>query len=87
MFNISNYLEKFKKITPPNKFIKDVFIGVVKNTTNIILKKDDIDIRNGIIFISTDQIIKNEIFLQKNKIMKYFTKNINNYKKTIRNIY
>ncbi|PIT96529.1 hypothetical protein COT82_02735 [Candidatus Campbellbacteria bacterium CG10_big_fil_rev_8_21_14_0_10_35_52] len=86
MFNISNFLEKFKNITPPNKFIKDIFISVVKNTTNILLKKNDLDVRNGTIFISTDPIIKNEIFLQKDEIMKQIVKNLNKYKKTIRDM-
>lgn len=86
MFNIGNFLERFKNITPPDKFVKDVFIYVVKDAVNIEIEKDDLDVRNGTIFISIDPIIKSEIFLKKNEIMKNLTKKLKEYKKTIRDI-
>lgn len=79
-------MEKFKNITPPDKFVKDVFIGVVKDAVNIELEKDNLDVRNGTIFISIDPIIKSEIFLKKTEIMKNLTEKLEGYKKTIRDI-
>ncbi|MFQ5661677.1 MAG: hypothetical protein ACE5F2_00280 [Candidatus Paceibacteria bacterium] len=86
MFNIGNFLEKFKNITPPDKFVKDVLIGVVKDVVNIEIEKENIDVRNGTIFISADPIIKNEIFLKKSEIMQNLTGRLKQYKKTIREI-
>lgn len=86
MFNIGNFLEKFKNITPPDKFVKDVLIGVVKDTVNIDIEKDNIDVRNGTIFITVDPIIKSEIFFKKSEIIKSLTEKLKKYKKTIREI-
>lgn len=86
MFNIGNFLEKFRNITPPDKFVKDVLIDVVKETANIDIEKENLDVRNGVIFISIDSIIKNEIFLKKAEIMKNLTEKLKEYKKTIRDI-
>lgn len=86
MFNIGNFLEKFRNITPPDKFVKDVLIDVVKETANIDIEKENLDVRNGVIFISIDSIIKNEIFLKKAEIMKNLTEKLKKYKKTIRDI-
>lgn len=87
MFNIGNFLEKFKNITPPDKFVKDVLISVVKETTNIDIEKDNIDVRNGTIFISVDPIIKNEIFLKKGEVLENLREKLKVYKKTIRDLH
>lgn len=86
MFNIGNFLEKFKNITPPDKYVKEVFITVVKSVVGIEIEKEDLDVRNGVIFISADPIVKNEIFLKKSEIMKNLIKELKQYKKTIRDI-
>lgn len=86
MFNIGNFLEKFKSITPPDKFVKDGLVSVVKETTNIEIEKENIDVRNGTIFITADPIIKNEIFLKKGEIMQSLTEKLKEYKKTIKDI-
>ena len=62
MFNIGNYLVKFKNITPPDKFVKEIFIDVVKETTNIKIEKDSINVRKGTIFLSVDPIVKMKFF-------------------------
>lgn len=86
MFNISQFLEKFKNITPPDKFVKEIFISVVKDTSGIALEAGDLDVRNGVIFISTNPIVKNEIFLKKREILQNLSKELKQYKKDIRNI-
>lgn len=86
MFNIGNFLEKFKNITPPDKFVKEVLIDVVKDIVDIEIEKDNIDVRNGTIFISVDPIIKNEIFLKKSEVMENLKEKLKIYKKTIKEI-
>ena len=86
MFNIGNFLEKFKNITPPDKFVKEVLIDVVKDVVSVEIEKDNIDVRNGTIFISVDPIIKNEIFLKKSEVMENLKEKLKIYKKTIKDI-
>lgn len=86
MLNIGNFLEKFKNIAAPDKFVKGVLIAVINDAAGVGIEKDDIDVRNGTIFLSIDPIIKNEIFLKKNEIMENLTKKLSAYKKTIRDI-
>lgn len=86
MFNISDYLSKFKNITPPDKFVKDELVSVVKDVAGIDIEKENIDVRNGTVFISTDPLIKNEIFLRKKEVLESLREKLKVYKKTVRDI-
>lgn len=87
MFNISDFLEKFKNITPPDKFIKDELIGAVRDIVCIDIKKDDINVRLGTVFLSVDPIIKNEIFLRKKEVLESLKERLKVYKKTIKSLH
>lgn len=87
MFNISSFLEKFKNITPPDKFVKDEFIGVVKDVIGIDIKKENIAVRGGKIFLSIDPIVKNEIFLRKRDMLETLKERLKVYKKTIKSLH
>jgi len=87
MFNIGDYLSKFKNITPPDKFVKDELVAVVKDVVGVEIEKDDIDVRNGTVFLSVDPIIKNEIFLRKKEVLESLRENLKSYKKTVRDIH
>jgi hypothetical protein len=86
MFNIGDYLSKFKNITPPDKFVKDELVLVVKEIVGVEIEKGDIDVRNGTIFLSVDPIVKNEIFLRKAEVMENLKEKLKIYKKTIRDL-
>lgn len=75
---IGGYLDKFKKITPPNKKIKATAINVIENLSTIKLKKEQIKINNNILFINTEPIIKNEVFIKKTDIIKKLNKSLPN---------
>lgn len=87
MFNISSFLEKFKNITHPDKFIKDEFIGVAKDILGINIKKENIAVRDGKIFLSVDPIVKNEIFLRKEAVLENLKERLKIYKKTIKSLH
>jgi hypothetical protein len=87
MFNISDYLSRFKNITPPDKFVKDELVAVVKDVIGVEIKKDNIDVRNGTIFLSVDPIIKNEIFLKKAEVLESLREKLKIYKKTVRDLH
>ncbi|MBT3283013.1 hypothetical protein HN375_02555 [bacterium] len=87
MFNISDYLSKFKNITPPDKFVKDELVAVVKEVVGVEIEKDSIDVRNGTVFLSVDPIIKNEIFLRKTEVLESLREKLKSYKKTVRDLH
>ncbi len=84
MFNIDNFLIKFKNLTNTDKIIKDIFSKIVLDILNIKINNKDIYIKKDILYIKTSSINKNEIFLNKNIIIKEIKKQLKN--KNINNI-
>lgn len=69
MFNIDDFLNKFKNLTPPDNEVREKVIEIIKNEINITIDKKNISIRNNSIFIKTKPIIKNELFINKEKLL------------------
>ncbi len=69
MFDISKYLEKFKKISMSRDFLRDIVSGAVKEVCKIEIDPKNIEVKNFIARISEKTIIKSEIFLKKAKIL------------------
>jgi len=68
--NIAKYLEKFFVISPPGKFYQKEIIKTLNEILNINLSENDIEYRFGVIYIKNNNTsLKNEIFLNKNKII------------------
>ena len=81
--NIAKYLEKFFTITPPGKFYQKEIIKALNEIFNINLSEDNIDFRFGIIYIKNHTIsgaLKNEIFLNKEKILRQINQKLKNHK-------
>ena len=79
--NISKYLEKFFTITPPKKFYQNEVIKALNEILNINLSENDAEYRFGIIYIrNSNQALKNEIFLNKEKIIISLSQKIKNNK-------
>lgn len=76
--NISDYLNKFFVITPPKKFYQNETVKVINKILNINLSENDMEYRFGVIYIKNNPVIsgllKNEIFLNKNKIIQTLSK-------------
>lgn len=78
---ISKYLEKFFTITPPKKFYQSEAIKALNEILNIDLLENDAEYRFGIIYIKNSNLaLKNEIFLNKEKIIKLLSQKIKNSK-------
>lgn len=86
MKNLSSFLDKFKNITPPERFVKEVFIKVVSDTTEITLLKNEIDVRGSVLFITTQPAIKSELFLKKDLLLEKLNQELQQYKKIIKDI-
>lgn len=81
--SISGYLEKFFTITPPKKFYQNEVIKALNEILNINLSENDAEYRFGTIYIKNPAIsgtLKNEIFLNKEKIIMSLSKKIKNNK-------
>ena len=72
---ISGYLEKFFTITPPKKFYQSEVVKALNEILKINLSENDAEYRFGVIYIKKSAIsgaLKNEIFLNKEKIIRLF---------------
>lgn len=77
--NISKYLEKFFTITPPGKFYQKEIIKALNEILPINLSENDAEYRFGIIYIKNNNpVLKNEIFLNKEKIIRLLSEKIKN---------
>lgn len=78
MWNIaSNYLQKFLDIKPPKEFVKNEIIKAIKDVTGVELKEFDIEYKQRIIYIKiNNNFFKNEIFINKSKIIKNLTEKL-----------
>ena len=80
MFNIDDFLGRFKKIEPPDNTIRCYVSDVLFSVLNIKIKKQDIKIKNNIVYIKTNNIVKNEIFLNKQTILNKLNDKLNRNK-------
>lgn len=70
MFNISIYLDKFKKIESKSSSLKNNIIDSVNKILKINIDKKDVEIRNGVIYLKVNPVVRNEIFINKVNIIK-----------------
>ena len=80
MKTIANFFKKFSNIQPTARVIKDVTLNVL-NKKNIPITVDEIIYSGGVVYIKSNQVIKNEVFILKEVILKEIEKQLN--KKTV----
>jgi len=66
--NISDLLIKYSNFLPQDRIIKDAIICVSSNF-GIDLKKEEIEIKHGVVYLKTDFTTKSKIFVNKTNIM------------------
>ena len=67
---LNNFLERFKKITPPDSSVRKEVAKVIKETgMEISIEEISID-RNGVVMIKAGGHIKNKVFIKKEEIKK-----------------
>ncbi len=69
MFNISNYLEKFKKIEPEGELVKHATEKAIFETLGVRVDKKDMSVHNNTLHISAPAALKSEIFMNKGAIL------------------
>jgi len=70
MFNINQYLEKFKNIGGGERNLKEALVFAIKKVLNINIDTKNIVLKNGEALIKASPIIKNSIFIKKEEILK-----------------
>ena len=77
--HIRDFFNKFLKLKNNHIFLQKVFIKIVHINTDIVLKENQIEFRDKIVFVNTTPIIKNELFIKQEKILNEFNKKTNQY--------
>ena len=77
MFNINKYLERFSKNINSTEEDLLKINNILKNSINIDISIKDIEIKNYIIYIKSNNSILNKIFINKNKILEEVSKSLN----------
>jgi hypothetical protein len=66
---ISQFLEKFKKILQTGTQVKEFFVRVLKGELNYDADTKNITIKDGVLYFNDKPIVKNEVFMKKEKIL------------------
>ncbi|MCK6462688.1 MAG: hypothetical protein L6Q29_02605 [Candidatus Pacebacteria bacterium] len=75
MNSISNYLNKFFQIKPPEDYYKRKIIDFLNKSLDINLKENEINVNFGVVWIKIqNNLLKNEIFLRKQEILNELSK-------------
>jgi len=70
MFNISIYLDKFKNIESKSSGLKTTIADSVNKFLKASLDKKDVEVKNGVIYLKVNPVVRNEIFINKVNIIK-----------------
>ena len=70
--HIGGFLEKFLHLEDKRNESRNIFIESVEKTTNIKIKENQIMISSGTATITGSPALKNELFINREKILNYF---------------
>jgi len=70
MIHIARFFEKFAKISPPEKFIKDSLRATFLEKAGVLVDPREIQVKGGTAYLSVDPGRRSEIFLQKQEILR-----------------
>lgn len=77
MIEIKDLLYKFKNILFLKEERKKIIIQIILEITELKLKTEEIEVKNGILYLNIKSIYKNEIFIKQDKILLEFKKILN----------
>ncbi|MFP4539329.1 MAG: hypothetical protein ACLFNN_00140 [Candidatus Paceibacterota bacterium] len=72
MEKVSEILGRFKNALNSRKATQDLLSETVKEELNIVIPPENFSIKNDTIFINCNSVIKNEILIRKENILKIF---------------
>ena len=68
--HIKNYLDKFKNIISSKEEDVRIITSVIENNTSIKIDNKNIQIKKPLVFIKASPLVRGEIILKKEKIIK-----------------
>jgi predicted transcriptional regulator YheO len=70
MENIDQFLKRFKRIISTNEDVQKVIREVIEEVLHVKFQEKDFDLKNGVLCVHAKPIVKNEIYFQKDRIIK-----------------
>ncbi|MFA5999656.1 MAG: hypothetical protein WC783_01610 [Candidatus Paceibacterota bacterium] len=68
MIEIKDLLIRFQNLFLSEEVKRETIRGVISQTINLPLKKEDVEIKNNIVYLNIKPVYKNEIFIKKEQI-------------------
>ena len=65
MLEIKDLLERFRGLLAGEDYKKEVIQKILQETIGLALKKEDINIKNGTLYLNISPLYKNEILIKK----------------------
>ncbi|MES2087941.1 MAG: hypothetical protein V4467_03020 [Patescibacteria group bacterium] len=82
MEKISFFLEKFKTLGLGDILTKRLFAEQVEKVLNIKLNKDDVSLRDGVIYVKAHPVLKSELYMKKQLVIDELSKVLGSVKIT-----
>lgn len=67
---LTDLLDQYKELRPPNDTIRRECIVVLQNTCNVTIPFEHVRFDNGTIYITAHPSVKNHIYMNKHRILK-----------------
>ncbi|MEX0652187.1 MAG: hypothetical protein WD509_01205 [Candidatus Paceibacterota bacterium] len=83
MKTIGDFFKKFSHIKPTARVIRKIMVSIL-DKKNIPITEDEIVYSSGIIYIKSNQSVKNEVFILKQTLLKELEEGLN--RKTVTDI-
>ncbi len=71
MFNVSSFLEKFKKIKDPKEDLLSI-VAVLNESLSVVILPENVSYRGCIVSVKASGALKSALYLNKEKIMRNF---------------
>jgi len=82
--HIKTFFKRFKHLSPPHETIKKTTQESIKKILNKEIPLKNITVSQYTVFINESTVFKNEIFLNKEKILEFISKEVGNKVKDIK---
>lgn len=63
-------MDKFKNLESKNSILKNIIIDSIGKILRISINKKDVEIKNGVIYLKVNPVVRNEMFINKVDIIK-----------------
>lgn len=83
---LSDFLARFKNMTPPHGAVKKALVRALKDGAGVDVQPSDISFGNGIAFIRASSVAKNAIRLSRARILEDVFREYPKARETVRDI-